>query len=1334
MVVSPLDLTEMKVEMAVTLTKIRWGMWSKDQVNLTSPEIVRQEAEEPEEEKVEREDLEAEMRDVVSSCGRKIDMGRLRATDMSNNRSVYMPRPAGPKTEAELSTRQGMWLKSFTDFMETRCDKTGVQNDTNISPSEQIALKSLGRKVAEKKIVIMEADKGKMLVVVDTEVYQQMSEDHVDPADSIDPAQLRQSERLLSAQAKALVNTLGAGRLQSAKNFARCYDNVALAAEDAATLKLLPKTHKPLKPQGYPQSRPVVAAASGMSSRAGDLVSEFLDPLVYLTVPRFEDRSTEEVISQLEEAQTKIRDDKETQAMVASLDVKALYPSLHQEESAAIVGRFVEESDVDLMGIDWDLAQLIVASNWDQDRIKKEGMSGFIPRRTRKKGNRPGPMNTEITAKRWRDPRSEDHDREESDVHVSSVPGLGADKKPAVGRVPLFPIFTALRRTRSEVRERLQRDPVDPGPVERDPELTVEPSLATATPTFSEPGPRHSRSKSVGRAALSSPGSGDPGEERFSQPKPALRRCFSSPGSGDPGEEKFSQSKPALRRCVSSPGSGDPGEERFSQQTTTRSGGGVALSSPGSGDPGEEVFSQQSLRSAGGGALSSPGSGDPGEEVFSQTQQHHSVQPPTTTTTTTTSSGQTTGLKKLTYKWTTPKPLTDKQKRRVIGCVIQIVVLAIFKNHCYQFRGRLYRQSKGGPIGLRLTSIVARIVMDSWAAKVLFKLDLAGANIYAFMKYVDDVNVVLTTMRKGLRWVGDSLVWTEEAETEDELTNHSAEKLTMTRVREAAESVFPWLQFTVDLPEDHENGAVPMLDLQVWLQPMDDRPGDQTERDTEEPQQEPRIRPSTQALCWAFYEKPSASTMVLRASSAYNWRSKLVTMNMEVFRRLRNTSRQLAPSSRAKILGDFVSKLRASGYLQSTVRGMLLSGTKFYYRKLRMALEGGPRLNVRTDTDLVGRRRAKAGASKDWYARRRGGQDEVLKKTDPRRQVDSREAPPRTGRGQPGVPGVQTQLRDAQPHQQPDEPDSQAQPAQEVTAILLVPYTLGSVLRDNIQRKDKEFVALVGGGKSVRVVEKGGDKLINTLGRNDPWAGDRSCTDQDCIPCASRRWVREEKKLAKSRGETLPDILLTNSSNQCRREGCNYTLQCLGCLDLGNQALYRGESARSCRQRQKEHSQDLKNGVVTSPLVIHTVEVHGGLTPKFLVLLDTVEPKAMYRLIRESVLIQGVDQASHYNLNRCQEWGSKSVLPEVQVTGGSRWSMEVMPEENPNPQWTVETKRKIEMGEVKRVVLWTSAKRQRLDSEAGAQQPADPPTGDVDVDVDQWMSPSTMEGLATQGQ
>ena len=158
--------------------------------------------------------------------------------------------------------------------------------------------------------------------------------------------------------------------------------------------------------------------------------------------------------------------------------------------------------------------------------------------------------------------------------------------------------------------------------------------------------------------------------------------------------------------------------------------------------------------------------------------------------------------------------------------MIQIVVLAIFRNHCFQFRGCLYRQSKGGPIGLWLTSLVACIITERWAATVLFKLDFAGARLYAFMKYVDDVNMVLRSMSKGLRWVGEELVWTKESEAEDELSGHSVERLTMMRVREAAESVFPWLQFTVDPPEDHEEGAVPMLDLQVWVQPMSNQPAE----------------------------------------------------------------------------------------------------------------------------------------------------------------------------------------------------------------------------------------------------------------------------------------------------------------------------------------------------------------------------------------------------------------------------------------------------------------------------------------------------------------------------
>ena len=63
-------------------------------------------------------------------------------------------------------------------------------------------------------------------------------------------------------------------------------------------------------------------------------------------------------------------------------------------------------------------------------------------------------------------------------------------------------------------------------------------------------------------------------------------------------------------------------------------------------------------------------------------------------------------------------------------------------------------------------------------------------------------------------------------------------------------------------------------------------------------------------LALTFYEKPTASAQVLWASSAYSWRSKLVTLSMEVFRHMCNASRQLIQDARVDILITFVDKLR----------------------------------------------------------------------------------------------------------------------------------------------------------------------------------------------------------------------------------------------------------------------------------------------------------------------------------------------------------------------------------------------------------------------------------------
>ena len=65
----------------------------------------------------------------------------------------------------------------------------------------------------------------------------------------------------------------------------------------------------------------------------------------------------------------------------------------------------------------------------------------------------------------------------------------------------------------------------------------------------------------------------------------------------------------------------------------------------------------------------------------------------------------------------------------------------------------MYRQSEGGPIGLRLSMAVSRIVMGMWD-KQLSKLGAeSGWVIHLLKRYVDDVSAILETIQMGVRCV-----------------------------------------------------------------------------------------------------------------------------------------------------------------------------------------------------------------------------------------------------------------------------------------------------------------------------------------------------------------------------------------------------------------------------------------------------------------------------------------------------------------------------------------------------------------------------------------------------
>ena len=129
----------------------------------------------------------------------------------------------------------------------------------------------------------------------------------------------------MSSTARSLANILGVWVNGSKHNPVRCADNVGSQDEDVPTLRILPKVHKPPLTQGHPQSRPVVAAATGVTLRFGDILADFLGPVVFMGTPRLEDLSTEKALAQLEEVEKLIRDAGVYRSMVGSLNVKVLY-------------------------------------------------------------------------------------------------------------------------------------------------------------------------------------------------------------------------------------------------------------------------------------------------------------------------------------------------------------------------------------------------------------------------------------------------------------------------------------------------------------------------------------------------------------------------------------------------------------------------------------------------------------------------------------------------------------------------------------------------------------------------------------------------------------------------------------------------------------------------------------------------------------------------------------------------------------------------------------------------------------------------------------------------
>ena len=88
--------------------------------------------------------------------------------------------------------------------------------------------------------------------------------------------------------------------------------------------------------------------------------------------------------------------------------------------------------------------------------------------------------------------------------------------------------------------------------------------------------------------------------------------------------------------------------------------------------------------------------------------------------------------------WNLPVRQPDEHARRItLRDALRIALTVIMKNHVYTFDNEIWKQTSGGPIGLKLTGVLAQIFMIWWDKEFAAKLDEMSIVVRMNKRYVD---------------------------------------------------------------------------------------------------------------------------------------------------------------------------------------------------------------------------------------------------------------------------------------------------------------------------------------------------------------------------------------------------------------------------------------------------------------------------------------------------------------------------------------------------------------------------------------------------------------------
>ena len=279
-------------------------------------------------------------------------------------------------------------------------------------------------------------------------------------------------------------------------------------------------------------------------------------------------------------------------------------------------------------------------------------------------------------------------------------------------------------------------------------------------------------------------------------------------------------------------------------------------------------------------------------------------------------------------RWKFPETeITEKEKVNLIAAALEIGVKTSFQRHLYQFNGKVYRQTSGGPIGLRITMAAARIVMGEWGERYTKIMLQAELKIWLKGLYVDDVRTGTTVLAKGKRWDDQEkkFIYRDAWKEEDEKNEDSDTKRMSLQLNKAMNSVFEGINLTIEIAEDFKEKKLPTLEFKLWVETS---------------------KEGLSQVRYSFFEKEMNTPYCILERSAMAEQSKVSSLTQDLIRRLTNTYEGASQCEKNLIVEKFIQKLKISGYKKIQVREIIESGLKGYITKVERAKKDGRDLHM----------------------------------------------------------------------------------------------------------------------------------------------------------------------------------------------------------------------------------------------------------------------------------------------------------------------------------------------------------------------------------------------------